>query len=45
MGISRLELIDPDVLRHTENSFEMKCDEKPSDWVKRVTGKKPNKRR
>lgn len=45
MGIDRTEWVDPAVLRNTDNSLEIRPGEKPSDWIKRVTGKKPNKRR
>lgn len=45
MGITRTDFIEPEVLRHPDNSMELKTDEKPSEWVKRITGKKPNKQR
>lgn len=45
MGINRTDWIDPEVLRHSANSSELQSNEKPSEWIKRVTGKKPNKRR
>lgn len=45
MGIDRTEWVDPQVLRNTDNSLEIQPGEKPSAWIKRVTGKKPNKRR
>lgn len=46
MGIDRTEWVDPQqVLRTTENSMEIQPGEKPSVWIKRVTGRKPNKRR
>lgn len=45
MGISRMEVVDPQLLRHADSSVEIRPDEKPSDWIKRVTGRKPNERR
>ena len=46
MGIDRTEWVDPQqVLRHAENSLEILPGEKPSAWIKRITGKKPNKQR
>lgn len=45
MGIVRVDVIDPQMLRHPNNSTEILPDEKPSVWIKRITGKKPNVRR
>jgi len=36
---------EPEILRHPDNSLELQPGEKPSDWIKRITGRKPNKRR
>lgn len=42
MGIDQL---DSERLRNTPQDLEIRPDEKPSDWIKRVTGKKNNGRR
>ncbi len=40
-----IDQLDPQPLRNTPKDLEIRPDEKPSDWIKRITGKKNNGRR
>lgn len=45
MGIDRVDIVEQELLRNTPQNLEIRSDEKPSDWIKRVTGKRMNVKR
>ena len=42
MGIDRVDIVEQELLRNTTQNLEIRYDEKPSDLIKRITGKKNN---